>query len=189
MARLHLVRHGRAAAGFDAHLDPGLDAAGRGQAAAFAAEFAARCAGDAGRPLSLLCSPLRRTQETAAPLAQLWRCTPLLEPRVAELPSPPGIALADRGPWIRELLRGHWSEAAPELRRWRRSMIDSLLALRADSVIFTHFIAINVAIGAALDSDRILVSQPDHCSCTELANDGGRLRLLAEGRQLETEIL
>lgn len=187
MARLFLVRHGKAAAGFDSHPDPGLDPLGREQAAAFAAAFAARCEADA-RP-ALLCSPLRRTQETAAALLQHWPCQPLLEPRVAELPSPPGMTVAERGPWLKALMRGRWTEAGAELQAWRRALLDCLLELRQDSVIVTHFVAINVAIGAAQDSDQVLVSRPDHCSCTELANDGGRLRLLAEGRQMETEIL
>lgn len=189
MPQLFLVRHGKAAAGFDAHPDPGLDPAGLQQAEAFARAFAARRADAKAPALPILTSPLRRTQETALPLARSWSSGAVVEARVAELPSPPGIALAARGPWIREVLQGEWGSADDALRRWRDSLLEALLALRQDVVVFTHFIAINVVIGAATGSDRILVSRPDHCSCTELEADGGTLRLRAEGRQLDTQIL
>ncbi len=189
MPKLFLVRHGKAAAGFDAHLDPGLDPLGQQQAAQFADAFGALRAQAKAPPLPILTSPLRRTRETAAPLARLWASDAAVEPRVAELPSPPGIALAARGPWIRDFLQGEWGAADIALRTWRDGLLDTLLAVRQDSVIFSHFIAINVAIGAAMGSERILVSQPDHCSCTELEVAGGVLRLRAEGRQLETRIL
>ena len=189
MVRLYLVRHGKAAAGFDAHLDPGLDVTGQEQAQQFASGFAKRRRLEGAVPLPILTSPLRRTRETAVPLSALWSAPPRVEPRVAELPSPPGIALAERGPWIREFLKGQWPDADSGLLAWRDGLIEALLSVPEDSVIFTHFIAINVAIGAATGSPAVLVSQPDHCSCTELQVADGGLSLLAEGRQLETRIL
>lgn len=188
MARLFLVRHGKAAAAFDAHPDPGLDAVGQDQAERFATAFAGRM-DRLGEVLPILASPLQRTRDTAAPLARTWQAQPRLEPRVAELPSPPGLPLEQRGAWIRDLLRGTWRQAPADLQAWRATLLAALLEMPQDSVVFTHFIAINVAVGAAGGDDRILVTQPDHCSCTEIATDGGQLRLLAQGRQLETEIL
>ena len=41
MARLYMVRHGKAAAGWDGDADPGLDALGRQQAEAVAAQVKA----------------------------------------------------------------------------------------------------------------------------------------------------
>ena len=67
MPRLILVRHGRAAAGWGADLDPGLDELGRTQA-----ENVAKVLAPQG-PLPIVTSPLRRCQETAAPLAALWQ--------------------------------------------------------------------------------------------------------------------
>lgn len=42
MAELYLVRHGRAAAGWDTALDPSLDQLGREQAAATASKLSVR---------------------------------------------------------------------------------------------------------------------------------------------------
>ena len=77
-----MVRHGKAAAGFDGHIDPGLDALGREQAEATAAALAPL------GPLPVHSSPLARARETAAPLAERWSVPPAIETRVAEIPSP-----------------------------------------------------------------------------------------------------
>ena len=85
MTRLYLVRHGRAAAGWNTDADPGLDLIGQGQAETLAEQLA-----DAG-PLLIESSPLRRCRETAAPLALLWDRPIAIEPRMAEIPSPDGV--------------------------------------------------------------------------------------------------
>ena len=65
MTRLYLVRHGRAAAGWDTDPDPGLDEIGRGQAQAVAAPACA-ARPDAGRhqPAAALPARLRRRSPT-----------------------------------------------------------------------------------------------------------------------------
>ncbi len=82
MARVRLVRHGHAAAGFGAATDPGLDEQGRVQAAALVDRLAPL------GPLPLVSSPLRRTRETVAVLEAAWGSPARIEPRVAEIPSP-----------------------------------------------------------------------------------------------------
>jgi broad specificity phosphatase PhoE len=79
MPLIHLVRHGRAAASFAEAADPGLDDLGRAQAEAVALRWAGKA------PIRVLSSPLRRTRETAAPLAGRWSVTPSIETRVAEI--------------------------------------------------------------------------------------------------------
>lgn len=174
--RLHLVRHGRAAAGFGESHDPGLDEVGRTQAEAVARELAPL------GPLPILTSPLKRTRETAAPLAKLWNVQPVVEEAVAEIPSPTDN-LQGRVAWLRDFMAGSWRNASMPLATWREEVIAALLAIRADTVIFTHYIAINVAAGAALGDDRVVVFSPDNCSVTVLQNEGGVLRLIEKGRE------
>jgi len=107
MTRLHLVRHGRAAAGWDTDPDPGLDDIGRRQATTVAARL-----GPLG-PLPVRTSPLLRCRETAAPVAELWRVEARIDPAVAEIPSPDGVAMADRTDWLRVAMRGTWADLDP----------------------------------------------------------------------------
>jgi len=66
MPRLHLVRHGRAAAGWNVDPDPALDDLGQRQALEVAEKLTRL------GPLPVLSSPLRRCRETSQPLAARW---------------------------------------------------------------------------------------------------------------------
>ena len=180
--RLYLVRHGRPTGGFAEVVDPGLDEVGTAQAETVARELAAL------GPLSLITSPLRRARETAAPLERLWHTQARIEQAVAEIPTP-GADPPTRAAWLREVMRGRWTDLAEQHRQWRQRLIDTLVTLPKSTVVTTHFIAINVAVGAATEDDRIVCCEPDHCSCTVLEVRDGRLHLVSLGRQRETQIL
>lgn len=187
MAKIYMVRHGKAAAGFDGHADPGLDDLGRSQAAATADLLA-----ELG-PLPIYSSPLARARETALPLAERWSSEVIIEPRVAEIPSPTED-LAERAAWLRQAMAGTWSTLDAPLKAWRQALIDWVLALPEDSVVFCHFIAINVAVGSAAggdgaeNDDRMVIFSPDNGSVTTLTNDDGRLRVLELGRTAVTHV-
>jgi broad specificity phosphatase PhoE len=167
MTRVLLVRHARPAAAFDAELDPGLDDTGRRQADALADDLAARA------PLEVATSPLRRARETAVPLAERWRATPTVVPAFGEIPSPIREP-SGRGAWIRTVLGARWAELEPQLVGWRAELLAMLRGVRADTVVFTHFVAINTVVGAATASDRVTSFSPAHTSVTEIevAPDG-----------------
>jgi broad specificity phosphatase PhoE len=161
MTRVVLVRHARPAAAFDAELDPGLDDTGRRQADSLAGELGARAR------LEVVTSPLRRARETAVPLAERWGTVPTVVPAFGEIPSPMREPSA-RGVWIRTVLGARWSELEPELVRWRAELLEMLRDVRADTMVFTHFVAINTVVGAATGSDRVTSFSPAHTSVTEV---------------------
>jgi broad specificity phosphatase PhoE len=175
MARIYMVRHGKAEAGFGEGMDPGLDALGHQQAQAVAQKLQPL------GPLTILSSPLRRTQETAQPLARLWSRTPIIEPAVAEIPSPKGMTLEGRAIWLRNLMAGSWRGVTPELAEWREACIASVAGLTNDTVIFSHYVAINVLAGGATGDDRVVTFSPDNCSVTTFETDGVILRLVEKG--------
>ncbi len=190
MAHLYLVRHGRAAAGWDTDVDPGLDDVGVQQAAVVAERLAERISGNK-REVCVVSSPLRRCQETAVPFASLIGTSATVEPRVSEIPTPIGVALAERTDWLRRVMQGTWSqvfatdgqaylEFHSALAQWARSTT-------RDTVVFSHFIAINALIGLALDDDRVLIRSLDNASITTLqvGTDGG-LALIEGGDEADT---
>jgi broad specificity phosphatase PhoE len=85
-------------------------------------------------------------------------------------------------------MQGSWRDASRELAQWREEAIAALLAIKDDTVIFTHFILINVAAGAAEGDDRVILFHPDNCSVTILDVDHGRLALVERGREAETRV-
>lgn len=182
MVRLYLVRHARPAGTFTEARDPGLDPAGLAQAEALAARL-----GPLG-PLPIVTSPLRRTRETAAPLELRWRRAARIEPAVAEIPSWEDD-LARRGEWLRGVMAGRWPEQVPDLRAWRAAVVDALCAISETSVVVSHYVAINVALGHATGDDRVLCFAPDHCSVTVLDVANGTLSLVERGAEATTRVL
>ena len=179
---LYLIRHGQAGAGFGQAYDPGLDATGLAQAEAIADEL------ESLGPLPVVTSPLQRTRQTAAAFEKRWKVQARIEPAVAEIPSPTKDLHA-RADWLRQAMRGRWSALAPRYQEWREQVVAALLALRTTTVVTSHFIAINAAVGAATQDGRVICFEPDNCSCTRLEVRAGRLHLVELGRQRETRIL
>jgi broad specificity phosphatase PhoE len=182
MPTIYLVRHGRAAAGWDADHDPGLDDEGRAQARDVVETLAPL------GPLDLIVSPMARTRETATPLARAWITEPRIEPRLSEIPSPIED-LAARGRWLRDIMTKDWSGLDPVLRRWREDVLTAVTAIAADTVVVTHFIVINVIVGAIIGDDRVVNFRPGYCSVTIVRRDGDRLVLAQRGSEGTTRVL
>lgn len=182
MTRIHLVRHGRASAGWDSDPDPGLDAVGRHQATT-AADLLAPLG-----PMRLISSPLRRCQETAEPLGSRWGIEVEVVPAVAEIPSPEGVAMQDCVEWLRLAMRGGWTDLGGRYTEFRDGVVAAIAGMPADAVVFSHFIAINAVIGAALGDDRLVIRSLDNCSITIIEVTGGALRLVEGGHEADTLI-
>ncbi len=190
MPKLYLIRHARPVAGWGEDADPGLDATGEQQA-----EAASRILAQTLDRLPIYTSPLRRCRETARPLERLWqRSAEVLEP-VAELP-PPTLDLPARQQWLRQAMQGTWRElndlapaGSPDYIAWRQTLLDSLTRLPEDSVVFSHFIAINVAVAAAHSREDVVCFRPDHASITCVEAGNGGLRLVELGREADTMVL
>jgi broad specificity phosphatase PhoE len=166
-----------------ADADPGLSAAGAGEATALAASIGGEC------PMRLVTSPLRRARETAVPLAAGFRLDPEIDAAYAELPWRDGQSPADRQDELRRALKASWPDLDRDRRRWRDALIAHALAERVDTVIVTHFIAINALIGAATNDQRVVVFRPRTTSVTELVLEQGRLTVTRIGAEDKEALL
>jgi broad specificity phosphatase PhoE len=178
-----MVRHGQAAAGFSDDLDPGLSDLGRRQAEAAAAAL------QSIGPQPIVCSPLRRCRETADALARRWGVEPVVDAAVGEIVSPAdATGLEARGAWLRDAMQGTWSALGPEHDTWRQGVVDAVRALEVDTVVHSHFIAINAVVGAATGDDRLVCFAPDNCSWTVLDVDGDSITVVELGTQANTKV-
>jgi broad specificity phosphatase PhoE len=190
MPKLYFIRHAKPAASWGEDPDPGLDATGLDQARAAATVMTRRAAA-----LPILTSPMRRCRETSQPLEAAWNSAAVLFPAVAEIPSPP-ISLAERHKWLTDAMAGTWRRLqetappnSPDFLTWRADMLAAVLRIPEDAVIFSHFIAINAIVGAALGSDDVVCFRPDHASITVIDSDGGAIRIEERGREAVTSVL
>ena len=182
MTRVYLVRHGRAAAGWDADPDPPLDELGRSQAEVVADRLAPL------GPLAIVSSPLLRCRQTSAPLASRWGTAARIEPAVAEIPSPEGVAMGERVAWLRSAMAGEWADLGPRYVGFRDGVVSAVTDLPADTVVFSHFVAINALIGSAIGDDHLVTRSLDNCSITVIDVVDGGLRLVEAGHEADTLI-
>lgn len=175
MPTLYLIRHGQIAPGGGD--DPALSDTGRVQAEAMAQRLTPR------GPLPILTSPFRRTRQTAEPLARMWNVSPRPDPRIGELPLPPGIPIRGHAEWVKYARTRCWPELDPALHRWRAQVLRSLLEITEDAAVVSHFVAINVAVGHALNDDQVTCFEPENCSCTIMDSNGKDLRVVELGAQ------
>lgn len=190
LIRVHLVRHGRAAAGWDTDPDPGLDPTGREQAAATAARLAALA--DGGGALDIVSSPLRRCRETAGFLLEQWGRGAhelAVVDAVREIPSPDGVPMAERVDWLRRAMAGTWADLGSPYTDFRDGVVDFVRTRPRPVVVFSHFIAINAVIGACLGDDRLVIDSLDNASVTVVeVSSSGDVQLVERGRQADTLI-
>ena len=182
MALIHLVRHGRASAGWATDPDPGLDELGQNQA-----ESVAELLGGMG-PLQVLSSPLLRCRETAAAFAGPRHLDVTVVDAVKEIPSPEGYSMDTRVDWLREAMTGEWASLGDRYTRYRDGAVAYVRAVDVATVVFSHFVVINAVIGACLDDDRLVIRHLDNCSLTTVSNDHGQLRLVTGGVEADTLI-
>lgn len=173
--------------------DPPLDDIGQEQAYALVKEMNAIVDG----PLPILTSPLRRCQETAAPLARAWQRQAEIDHRLRELPSSPRLDLSSRLGWLRRVMGGDWpsleldpDSAGTDFLAWRSGILSLLIetAWSTDVVMVSHFIAINVAHGKAEGHNRVVGFQPDNCSITVFEVDRAGLSCVSKGREAITQV-
>jgi len=174
MTLLFLVRHGHAAGGYGEDADPGLDDLGRRQAEAMADQLAAL------GPLPIITSPLARARETAAALEKRWNTMAVVDPSVSEIPSPTDD-LEERHAWLQQAMGGTWGDLGPRYTSWRTMVTDLLLQFHHDTVVVTHFILINAAIGRATGDDRLMCAPVGNASITLMEHDGKVLRIVEAG--------
>ena len=182
MARVYMVRHGRAAAGWDTDPDPGLDDLGRHQA-----ELMADTLAPIG-PMRLISSPFRRCRETAAILGSRWEVSAGIEPLVAEIPSPEGVPMGQRIEWLRGSMSGSWTALGLRYTEFRDGVSRYVSSLTEDTVITSHFVAINAAIGAATGSDAVVIRSLGNCSVTVFDVVDGVVTLIEGGHEADTLI-
>jgi broad specificity phosphatase PhoE len=82
----------------------------------------------------------------------------------------------------------NWSNLDSDFKAWRREVIEALCSCRADCVVFSHFIAINAAVGHATGDDRVVSFRPDNASITIMETGANTLMLLERGLEAVTEV-
>lgn len=99
--------------------------------------------------------------------------------------------MVERVEWLRIAMAGTWTELGARYTAFRDGVMSALRQIAStgnDTVIASHFIAINAAIGAILSDDRVLLRSLDNCSVTTMKIERGLFQLLESGQEADTLI-
>ena len=182
-AELLVLRHAEAGRATDQDRDPGLSPRGLDQALSAADAVAERLAAMAcgPAPVRVLTSPLRRAWQTAAAIAAQIGRPVEPAPAFAEIPWRGVQPVIDRSADIADWMTRSWPDLPPPQRTWRDGVLSAARSIDGTAVVVTHFVPLNVLLGAALGSDRVLVFRPANASLTGFGRTGGELHLRSLG--------
>jgi broad specificity phosphatase PhoE len=122
-------------------------------------------------------------------LCERWAVTAVVDESIAEIPSPAGVAMAERVVWLRAAMLATWAALGEPYTTFRDEAVARIRALDRDTVVFSHFVAINAVIGACLGDDRLVIRHLDNCSVTVVdVRPGGDLTLVEGGHEADTLI-
>ena len=183
--KIILIRHGEASSSWEKSADPGLSDLGKAQAE--------ECSNELLKiknisSFNLISSPLTRAKETSKPLSKKINIPVSINPLFAEIPSP-GINLSERKEWLQKIFKMKLSDLEAPQKKWKNSIIAELENLDKPTIIFTHFMVINIIVSYLKESNLIVSFYPDNCSITNLLKKNKReIELINLGSELQTEL-
>ena len=96
--------------------------------------------------------------------------------------------MADRVEWLRAAMGGTWGDLGAPYTTFRDGVVAAIASHPQDTVVFSHFVAINAVIGAAVGDDRLVIRSLDNCSVTVVDVHDGALSLVEGGHEADTLI-
>ena len=71
---------------------------------------------------------------------------------------------------------------------WQSKILSTLKGFTEPSIIFSHFMVINIVVSTLKNDPRVVSFYPDNCSITEIENKEGKLNLISIGNELQTHV-
>ena len=183
--KIILIRHGEAASSWEKSADPGLSDLGKAQAE--------ECSNELFKlknisSYNLISSPLTRAKETSEPFSKKINIPISINPLFAEIPSP-GINLSERKEWLQKIFKMKLSDLGTPQKKWKDAIISEIKNFNNSTIIFSHFMVINIIVSYLKKSDFVVSFYPDNCSMTNLSkNNKGEIELISLGSELQTEL-
>ena len=86
-------------------------------------------------------------------------------------------------------MAGTWQQLGQQFVDYKNDIGDFVKNLKHDTVIFSHFIAINAVIGFVTNNDQLVVAHLDNCSVTTFhIDDNKNLTIVDTGNQATTTV-
>ena len=182
--KIFLIRHGEAAQSWHQSADPGLSELGKEQELEC---FNTLYENEDLDRFNLVSSPLKRAQETSLHFKKNLDKQLHLNEAFRKIPYP-GISLLERKSWLQEVFKKNINELDKPQQIWQSKIIANLKGFTEPTIIFSHFMVINIVVNTLKSDPRVVSFYPDNCSITEIENNEGTLNLISTGNELQTQV-
>jgi probable phosphoglycerate mutase len=81
--------------------------------------------------------------------------------------------------WLKDISTRKIETLPDDIKNWRERIITETLNLKNNSIIFCHFMVINVLVGYAIKKDRLLHFYPDNASITEIEVENEKISVIS----------
>ena len=136
-----LIRHGEAASSWGDDPDPGLSNLGKSQSEAVRENLESF----KSQNFQLISSP-KKAIETAQPTSLDWKSEIKIDDAFSEIPAS-NIKLERRMEWLKSMMNMDITMLPEDVKEWRSRIIEKLINIKSNSIIFSHFMVINVVVG------------------------------------------
>ncbi|MEK9650305.1 MAG: histidine phosphatase family protein [Gammaproteobacteria bacterium] len=179
---IYIVRHGEASISWGGPSDPGLSPEGKSQAKKVASKLAKL---NSDR-LQIISSPRKRAIETAESLGNILKKPIKIKLEFNEIPS---HKAKQKSLWLKRVAITPPLRLPNYLILWQKEILQNLLTLEQDTIIFSHFMVMN-AIYAKLHKTRQLVSiQPAYTSQMHLIKKNNDLIFISLSNENTSKII
>ncbi len=178
-----LIRHGEAAASWSEDPDPGLSDNGHEQAESLLIH-------DCYQDLSgyqFISSPKLRAIETSNFLAKKFNKNVRTDLSFSEIPAT-GVQMKDKMEWLGNISSMPIEDLPLEVAVWRKEIITSLLLTKSNTVIFSHFMVMNVIASYARGEQRLLSFYPDYTSFIKIVLRNESIHSIEFDKEKKTKI-
>ena len=170
-----LIRHGEAASTWDGDdRDPGLSKKGIEQAKSIN-DFTKSIF---SKRYDFISSPKKRAIETLNYASEDIDANFDINEGFVEIPAE-DIDSNIRFEWLKDISTRKIGTLPDDIKNWRERIIAETLNLKNNSIIFCHFMVINVLVGYAIKKDRLLHFYPDNASITEIEVENDKISVIS----------
>tara|TARA_B100000965_G_C19495902_1_gene715208 strand:- start:9 stop:575 length:567 start_codon:yes stop_codon:yes gene_type:complete len=170
-----LVRHGEAASTWDGDdRDPCLSSKGVDQASSIN-NFTKKIF---SKGYDFISSPKKRAIETLNHACKGINVDFVVNENFVEIPAE-DIDSDIRFEWLKDISTRKIEMLPEDIKNWRERIITETLSLKNNSIIFCHFMVINVLVGYAIKKDQLLHFYPDNASINEIEIKGKEISVIS----------
>ena len=89
---------------------------------------------------------------------------------------------------MQEVFKKNINELEKPQQIWQSKILSTLKSFNEPTIIFSHFMVINIVVSTLKNDSRVVSFYPDNCSITEIENIEGKLNLISIGNELQTHV-